>query len=192
MIPKNTSRIILLLLKDMAEHGYNVNQVSKELEISIGSSFKILKSLKEEELVYDTKIGNGIFYKLNFQSRETVKLCEILLIQERKQLAGGAKLYAQNIEDFDAEMIILFGSILTSKTYNDIDVMFLTQKVKKVNEFCLNISKIRTKPLVPLIIKKQDLINELKNKKKSVLNIMQGVVLKGESVYVEVIKNVNS
>ena len=69
--------------------------------------------------------------------------------------------------------------------------MFITNKPKEVTKFCLNLSKIRTKPVVPLILKKEDFINEIKNKKEVILNILKtGVILKGESVFLSVLKNV--
>ena len=63
--------------------------------------------------------------------------------------------------------------------------------VKEISEFCLNISKVKTKPISPLILRKSDLIKEINNKKDSILNLIKtGVVLKGESIFLEVIKNV--
>ena len=85
---------------------------------------------------------------------------------------------------------MLFGSILKKKEFNDVDVLFVTKKTKEVTDFCLELSKIRTKPVVPLILEKQDLIKELKNRKEAILSLIkEGTVLKGESVFVEVIKN---
>jgi len=193
MISKNTSKIILFLLKNVNEVGYNINQISKILKISIGSSFKILKDLEKEAIVVHKDISNASHYKLNLNNIETVKLCELLLLAERKQLKDYAKIYADDIMKFDsAELIVLFGSILEGKAFNDVDVLFITDTVKKVNDFCLELSKVRSKPVVPLILKKEDLINEIKNKKESILEIIKkGIVLKGESIFVEVIKNVN-
>lgn len=193
MIPKNTSKIILFLLKNINEVGYNINQISKTLKISIGSSFKILKDLEKDNIVVHKDISNASHYKLNLDNSETVKLCELLLIAERKKLKDYAKVYAEEIMKFDsAELIVLFGSILERKAFNDVDVLFVTNTTKKVNDFCLDLSKVRTKPIVPLILKKKDLIKEVRNKKESILEIIKkGVVLKGESAFVEVIKNVN-
>lgn len=52
-------------------------------------------------------------------------------------------------------MIIMFGSVLRKKDFNDVDVLFLTDKAKEVSQFCLNISKIRAKPVIPLILKRR-------------------------------------
>ena len=92
-----------------------------------------------------------------------------------------------------AEFIILFGSILKGNDFNDVDVLFVTTQTKKVIDFCLDISKVRTKPIVPLILRKDDLIKEIKQKKEPILDMIKnGIVVKGEDVLLEVVKNVSS
>ena len=107
-------------------------------------------------------------------------------------MKGYSKIYAEEIKKFEhAELIILFGSILNNKDFNDVDVLFINNKPKEVTKFCLNLSKIRTKPVVPLILKKEDFIKEIKSKKEVVLNIIKtGIILRGESVFLEALKNV--
>jgi len=194
MIPKNTSKIILFLLKSIDKFGYNINQISRLNKISVGSAFKILKELEKSKIILKTEMSNASYYKLNFSNTETIKLCELLLLTEKRTLKGHAKIYAEEIMNFrEAEMIILFGSVLKGQTFNDIDVLFVTNQVKKVNTFCLDISKIRTKPVVPLILKKEDLIKAIKQRKDPILDIIKtGVVLKGESVFIEVLRDVHS
>ena len=192
MIPKNTAKIIILLLKSTEKIGYNINQIAKESGASVGSAFKILKEMEKRGIVVSQSIGNALYYVLNFENEEAVKICELLLIDEKHSLSGHAKLYAESIREFDkADLIVLFGSVLEKKEFNDVDVLFIGADVRKVNKFCLELSKIRTKPVVPFILKKQELINEIKNKKEALLSIVkEGVVLKGESVFIEVLKNV--
>ena len=194
MIPKNTTKVVIYLLKSIAEFGYNINQIAKLNKISVGSAFKILTELESDKIIIKRKISNASHYKLNFDNLETIKLCELLLLAEKKKFKSHAKLYASEIIKFkDAEMIIIFGSVLKEKEFNDVDVLFLTNQTKKVNDFCLEISKFRTKPVVPLIMTQEDLINALKNKKEAILSMVkEGIVLRGESVFVGVVKNVNS
>ena len=194
MIPKNTEKIVLFLLKNIDELGYNINQISKLNNISVGSAFKILKELEKNKILLKKEINNASHYKLNLNNYESVKLCELLILGEKRNLKGYAKVYADEIIKFEqADFIILFGSILNGNDFNDVDVLFVTNQVKKVNDFCLEISKVRTKPAVPLILKKDDLIKEIKQKKESILDIIKkGIVLKGESGFMAVIKNVNS
>ena len=190
MIPKNTKKIILYLLRNLEL--VNINQISKKLSISVGSAFKILKNLEKSNIVLSSSLGNAKFYQINLNNEDTIKWCEILLSEERRNLKGYSKIYAEEIQKFEhSEIIILFGSVLTNEDFNDVDVLFITNKPKEVTKFCLNLSKIRTKPVVPLILKKEDLIKEIKNKKEVVLNILKtGIILRGESVFIEVLKNV--
>ena len=106
-------------------------------------------------------------------------------------MKGYSKIYGEEIQKFEhADLIILFGSILNNKNFNDVDVLFVTNKPKEVTKFCLEISKVRTKPVTPLILKKEDLIREIKNKKEAVLDVIRkGIVLKGESIFLEVLKD---
>lgn len=191
MIPKNTAKIITFLMRNQRETGYNINQIAKDVKVSVGSAFKILKGLEKNKIVCVQNIGNASYYTLNLDNKETINICELLLLEEKRNLSGYAKLYSDSLQNFDkAELIILFGSILTNKDFNDVDVLFVTNNAKEVNEFCLELSKIRTKPVVPLILKKEDMIKELKNRKEVILSIIKaGVVLKGESSFIEVIKN---
>ena len=189
MIPKNTKKIILYLLRNLEL--VNINQISKKLSISVGSAFKILKELEKSNIVISNNLGNAKFYQINLNNEETIRWCEIFLSEERRNLKGYSKIYAGEIQKFEhAELIILFGSVLSNRDFNDVDVLFITNKPKEVTKFCLNLSKIRTKPVVPLILKKEDFIKEIKNKKEAVLNILKtGIVLRGESIFLEVLKN---
>jgi len=190
MIPKNTKKIILYLLRNLEL--VNINQISKLLDISVGSSFKILKDLEKNNIVLSSSLGNAKFYQINLNNEETIKWCEILLSEERRNLKGYSKIYAEEIQKFEyAELIILFGSVLNNKDFNDVDVLFITNKPKEATKFCLSLSKVRTKPVVPLILKKEDFIKEIKDKKEVALNILKtGVILRGESALLRVLKNV--
>lgn len=191
MLPKNTAKLLRFLLRNPEKVGYNINQLARFIKISVGSSFKILKELEKNSIVSAKKIGNANYYSLNLDNPETIKLCELLLIEEKRYLTGYAKLYAESLQEFaQAEIIVLFGSVLKNKDFKDVDVLFVAKNVKPVNQFCLEISKLRTRPAVPLILKKEDLIRELKNRNESILSLIkEGVVLKGESVFVEVIRH---
>ena len=194
MIPKNTARVIVYLLRNLDDFGYNINQIAKLNKISVGSAFKILKDLEKDKIIIKKEISNASHYKLNFDNPETIKLCELLLLSEIRNLKGHAKLYADEVVKFkDAEMIIIFGSVMKGKEFNDVDVFFLTNQTKKITDFCLEISTVRTKPVVPLIMKQEDLIKAMENKREAILGmIKEGIVLRGESIFVEIIKNVNS
>ena len=60
-------------------------------------------------------------------------------------------------------------------------------------EFIFNAIKAGAKGYLPKNSKQEDLIKAMKNKKEAILGMVnEGIVLRGESIFVEVIKNVNS
>jgi len=188
MITKNTKKILNYLLRNLGLK--NINQISKELKISVGSAFKILKELEKKEFILLENLGNAKYYKINFGNNEMVKILELILIEEARELKGYSKIYAKEFEQFDCPLIVLFGSILKGSKFNDVDILFIGCDIKNVSKFCLEISKVKSKPVVPLILTKKDFIGELKKKKESILEIVKtGVVLNGENIFIEVIKN---
>lgn len=188
MISKNTKKILNYLLRNLELK--NINQISRELKISVGSSFKILKELEKRKFILMENLGNANYYKINFSNSELIKILELILIEERTELKSYSKIYAQEFKNFNCPFIILFGSILKGGKFNDVDVLFVGCKVGSVSKFCLEISKVKSKPVVPLILSKKDLSEEIKKGKVSILEIVRkGIILKGESLFIEMIKN---
>lgn len=176
---------------------YNINQISRILNLSVGSVHKILKTLEKRYIVNIKELGNAIYYSLNFNNNEVIKLSELVLIEEKEDILKNnktANVYAQDLSKFDAKLIILFGSILTKKNEaNDVDVLFIVKnerQVKEVNKFCLDISKIRTKKVNLLVMLEEDFIKNLINKNKVIIDLIKnGVSLKGEEILIKAIKN---
>ena len=200
MLPKNTMKIVEFLLRNPAQK-YNVNQLAKEIKISVGSAHKILKQLKNKKIAESDKLGNAIFYNLNLKNRETQKICEIALIESKNKALSNnavAKVYANELEKLTAaRAIVLFGSVLTKKEKaNDVDVLFIIKNkedVKKVSDFCLEISKTKTKAVVPLIMTKTDMQNKIKEKNPVIIEVMKtGIVLYGEDTIVEALSDVQN
>jgi|GEM_PF-915380 len=195
LLTKNTCKILNFLLRN--SELYNINQISRMLGMSIGSVHKILKDLEKRNIILSRELGNALYYALNFDSNEALKLGEIILIEEKSNFLKNnkvGKVYASDLEKGDADCIVLFGSILTkSKEARDIDVLFIVKNeegVREVHKFCLEISKIRTKKINPLIMLEQDLISNMKKKNKAMLDLIKnGVILKGEEVFIKIIKN---
>jgi len=191
MIPLNTSKMIMQLLRHPQKPGHNINQLAKELRISVGSSFKVLKELEKHEMVLLTRLSNASYYRLNLSNPQTEDICTFLLIEEKKGLKGYAKIYSDELQAYNkAEMIVLFGSVLKTKDFNDVDALFITTGAKGVSKFCLEISQVRSKPVIPLVMRKEELISEIKEGKEAIMDVVKkGIVLHGESVFVEVMRD---
>ena len=195
ILSKNTFKIMNFLIKNLGQ--YNVNQVSRILNLSVGSAHKILKTLEKRGIVNIKELGNAIYYSLNFDNNETVKLSELILIEGKNNMLRNNKIanvYAQDLEKFDAKLIILFGSILTKKNEaRDVDVLFIIRNKRQINEiskFCLEISKIRTKKVNHLIMLEKDFTINLVNENRAIIDLIKNcIILKGEETFIKAMKN---
>ena len=191
MIPKNTKSVIVFLLKHITEPGYNVNQLARELQISVSNVHKIIKELKEKKMLVIADFKTAIYYSLDLKSPDAVDFCKIVLREQQTKIPPVAKAYAEEIKKFKQSLFtIIYGSILSKKDFRDVDVLFITHKVKEVNDLCNSLIKIRTKPIDPLVRTKQDFIRNVKKKDPVILDIiLKGIVVRGEDNFVEALKN---
>ena len=134
---------------------------------------------------------SSIYYKLNLNNPDTVDICKLTLRKDKRNLPPYVKIYSDEIENFEqADIVILFGSILSKKEFNDVDVLFVTSEIKKASIFCNEVSKIRTKPINPLIMKFDDFVDNIIKENKIILEVLnKGIVIKGEGKYMDALKN---
>lgn len=85
MITEKQKQIIKLLLTN--KEGYNVNQISRILDISVSWAHETLKLLEKEGMLISVKIGNAIFYKLNWENPKTEKICDFILLDTNQPIA---------------------------------------------------------------------------------------------------------
>ncbi len=194
MLSKNTFKIFEYLLRNPTQK-FNVNQIARALKLSVGSAFKILKEYERRKILVPEKLANSIFYQFNFNSKEAKKICELVLINIKNNVLEKnpvASIYTDELIKINVQAIVLFGSILTKKEQaNDVDVLFIIKNkkdVKKVSDFCLEVSKTKTKPIIPLILTEKDLMDKIKQKDKIILEIFKtGIVLSGEEMITKIL-----
>ena len=197
MLPINLTKIVEYLVRNIPGK-FNVNQVARNLKISVGSAYKILKSLEKKQILVSEKIGNGIYYALNLSSRETENLIQLVLIESRnKSLAKNpqASIYAKDLQETKklSKAVILFGSILDRKNVNDIDALFIVDKgkTKGVEDFCLKLSSLRPKRVNPLLMTAADFRKNIKKQDKIIADILEkGIILFGENEIIKILRGV--
>ena len=197
MYPKNTHKIMEFLLRNTAEE-FNVNQISRQLKISVGGAHWTLKKLLGEGLISQKNIGNGIYYQLNLENPETRKRCELILLESKNKALSSnpsAKIYVSDIEKASgmSKVIILFGSVIDKKERaRDIDVLFLVEKrnIKHIEKLCLEISQIRTKTVNPLFMTEQDFRKNIKNDEITKSILKKGIVISGEEALVHALRGI--
>ena len=64
----NRAKIFEFLYKNHG-NGYNINQIARMLGISVGSAFKVLKSLEKSGNVIANRKNNALFYEVNESGR---------------------------------------------------------------------------------------------------------------------------
>jgi len=187
MFPLNLTKIVDFLFRNIPNK-FNVNQISRELKISVGSAYKILKSLEKKGVLVSQKIGNGIYYVLSLDNREAKNITELVLLENRNKMLSKkplALIYAKDLKEAKklSKAIILFGSILETKDVNDIDVLFIIDKgrSKAVEDFCMKLSNLRPKRVNPLLMTMADFKRNIKKQDKVVTDILRkGIILSGE------------
>ena len=197
MFPLNLTKIIEFLFRNIPNR-FNVNQISRELKISVGSAYKILKSLEKKSVLVSLKIGNGIYYVLNLDNKEAENITELVLIESRnKSLSKNshASIYAKDFKDGEklSKAIILFGSILERKDTKDVDILFIIDKGKSkaVEDFCMKLSNLRPKRTNPLLMTMADFKENIKKQDKVIAGILKkGVILFGEDAVIDILRGV--
>lgn len=197
MLATNLAKIIEYLIRNIPQK-FNINQIARTLNISVGSAYKILKSLTKKGIVVSQGIGNAIYYNLNLNSNEAKNLAELVLIENRNKALSKnpqAIIYAKDLQEINklSRVTILFGSILERKNAKDVDVLFVINKgmAKRVEDFCLKLSSLRPKRVNPLIMTAEDLKKNIRKQDKVVSNILRkGIILLGEGELVKILKGV--
>ena len=184
---------LLILLKDYTAF-YNAHSISKILKISHVGAQKILKRLLKEELLTNKLIGKSIVYKINFNDNYVHQLMAFLLADE----ANNFKRWKEEFKElFKSDRIVmLFGSTVKDYAHaSDIDLMFVI-KEKEINEINAIIKKkeeILPKRIHTLKLTSKDLLKNLKNKDKAIVDIVKNaIILYGQDKYVEILKHVTS
>lgn len=191
MIPAHTKEIMEFLLRHIHEPGYNVNQIARELNMSVGNAHKIVTDLKKKKMLKVIDLKTAIYYSLDLANLDTMDVCKIILRERQRNLAPQVKPYVEEVKKFDKSLFtMIYGSILIKRSFNDVDVLFITDKVKEVQDFCVAVNKIRAKPIDPMVMTQKDFISNLKKKDPVVLDIlMKGIVIKGEDKFMEALQH---
>lgn len=176
--------IVKLMFKDFLSE-YNSRNISPKVGLTHSGAFRVLKKLREKEIVTSRHIGKAVVYSLNLENPLTLKEIETALtiealkhrmwIEEFKKMEGKAK------------SVVLFGSILRNeKEAKDIDIHVVADKkeygeIKKIIE---ERNKILPKPIHLIFQTPNDFKSDIKRKYKVTIEIIKtGIVLFGQDEF---------
>lgn len=191
-ITKNEAGALEFLTRNFSGD-YSINQLARELGLSPSGTHKILKKLEKHGLLIQKKIGNGLFYKINFSSQDALDACRFALIE--KKLTPYVKVWTKDLEVLreKTELALLFGSLLTKgKEARDVDVLLVFERrnIIAVESIIEKINKLKPKKIHAVYQTKEDFIKNIKNRDSAILNeIKTGVVLWGRDFFLEAIKH---
>ena len=83
----NEKEALLILFKEYTTL-YNAHMLSKKLHISHVGTQKLLKRLKEEDLVISKEVGKAIIYRPNMKNEYAEKLITFLLVDEANKYSS--------------------------------------------------------------------------------------------------------
>jgi predicted nucleotidyltransferase len=181
---------LLILFKDYTNL-YNAHSLSKLLKISHVGTQKLLKRLKEENLVVSKTIGKAIIYKTNLDEDYNKSTITYLLADE----ANNYRRWQDEFKELsnNRRIVLLFGSsIRNAKDARDIDLMVVIEKqeYKEVKAAIAKRQQILPKPIHSIELTKEDLIKNLNTKKEEFVSIIKSaIILYGYAEYVEVMKD---
>ena len=191
-LTENEARTIEFLIRNFSKD-YNLNQLARELHLSPGGIFKILKKLEKQNFLLDRRLGNNIFYKINYDSQDALDVCKFALTE--RKITPYIKVLIRDLDRLrkKTKMAILFGSVLNKeKEAKDIDILLVFNKknLKEVENLINELDKISTKKIHAIYQTEDDLIENIKKQDNAILDeIKTGVILWGRETLVEAIKN---
>ncbi len=192
MITNNEKKILRFLLANF-NSDYSINEIAKKCSLAPNGAYEILKKLEEKEILLPKKIANSKSYKINFDSKETNKLLELVLIPNYNE--SKIKYRYNDLKPLETitNLCILFGSYATKKEKpNDIDILFVIKKsdYKKYSDALEKVKRILPLKLHDVIQTKEDLTKNIKKQEKLIIQALsEGIVLWGHEFLIEVIKN---
>jgi len=197
IITGNEMETLLLLLKDF-DADYNANNLSKKLGITPMGALKILKKMERQKLLNAKQMGKAVFYKPDLDSNYTktfLEFLEFLLQKKAEETKSRVKRWVKELRTLqnNAEIGILFGSVLEKESYNDVDLLIVLKQSQnsKINLLINEIRRINIKRIHVIKQTKEDLKQNIKKGDKVVLNaIKNGMVFFGYEKIIKVIQDV--
>ena len=196
-VTKNEKMALKLIFTDFLTR-YNSYNIKDKIGLSNAGSLKLLRNLSKKGLLSSEKIGNAIFYSPDLKNEYLLKLLELIFL-DHSNASNFVKGWIYDLQSLapHTKAIVLFGSILRKgKEAKDVDVCLILKKsgdyhllqerIKKMNEQ----NRLKTHLLY---LTKKDFEKKLKERDKPLLEMVKScVVVHGQELFIEVVKNVQS
>ena len=151
--------------------------------------------MEKQKLLKAKQMGKAVFYKPDLNSNYTKTFLKFLLQKKAEETKSRVKRWVKELRKLqnNAEIGILFGSVLEKEKYNDVDLLIVLKQSQnsKINILINKINRINIKRIHVIKQTKEDIKQNLKKGDKVVLNaIKNGIVLFGYEKIIGVIQDV--
>lgn len=191
----NGKRALKIIFTDCLT-SYNSYSIKGKLGISSVGSLKLLRSLREKNVLVSERMGNAVFYRPNLKSEYVVKLLELIFL-DHSGLSSFVKGWVYDLRAFsqDTKAVFLFWSILTKeKAAGDVDVCFILRSQKDYAKLQGHVGEMNRKnrlKIHPLYLTEEEFEKKLREKDKPLVDMVRTcVVVYGQELFVDVLKNV--
>lgn len=190
-LTKNELKMLNFLTRHASEK-YSINQLAKKVGLTPKGAHKLLKRLEQEAVIRPQKLGNAVFYSLNFASDFALNAAELSLFEDI--LLPYARVQAKDLEVLRpvALAAILFGSVLEKgEKASDIDIMAVIEpkQYRAFQKALKELQKIKPKRIHLVLQLPQDLVRNIKKADPVLLDILhKGNILWGRGVIINAIK----
>ncbi len=179
-------KVVLTLIKS-PEMLYNANSLAKVIGITSMGALKILKRLEQESIVKSKKIGKAHIYTVNVEDSYARKYLSLLLVREAQHANPQVKRWITEIKKIkNADVAILFGSVVEKPSPKDIDVLFVTDQKRfpKLQREINELNELNSKKIHPMYQTMEDIIKNIKKRDKPMLNAIKGIIVTGEETFI--------
>ena len=187
-ITKAEMDIVLELVKS-PEADYNANNIAKVVGITAMGALKILKRIETELILKSKKIGKAVIYRVNTENSYARRYVELILSRESFHATPQVKRWVEELKKIkNADIIVLFGSVLEKPNPNDIDVLLITdqKRFQKLQQEIKGLNEINIKKIHPMYQTNHDIIKNIKKRDKPLLSAIKGIVVLGEEKFLDI------
>ena len=196
-ISENGKKALKLIFTDFLT-SYNSYNLKDKIGLSSAGSLKLLRSLNQKNLLLGKKMGNAIFYRPNFQNEYLIKLLELIFL-DHSNWSDFVKGWICDLRTFipHTGAILLFGSIMMKvKEAGDVYVCFILKSAKDYQKLQAMVSEMNKKnrlKIHPLYLTEKGFEQKLREKDKPLVEMVKScMIIHGQELFVEVLKNVQS
>ncbi len=167
------TKIEIQVVKYLFKHyrdRYNARKLARTLNINHAHANKLCNLLADKKLLVKEEIGNSIYFSYDYNNKMAIKFIEYMLSLEEKEFPKWLIVLLHSLNKFKPhiQLGLVFGSIITTKDFHDIDILLMYDKdkskaVKKIKDE-IRRSGLVEKPIRYVDITENDILSNKEDK----------------------------